>query len=104
MTIDNSALRACDVYDAALWPRPGGRAVQALRVLGVVVTRAFLGLLSEPSLRDLVVRRRADGVEVLRIPAGDPEAAADLLSHVQRQLAALPAEGFAQKWALGRAG
>ena len=36
-----------------------------------VVAELLGGLLPQPSLTDLVVRRNGDDVEVLRLPAGD---------------------------------
>ena len=49
-------------------------------------------------MHDVVVIRRDDGTEVLRVPAGDPYAAGDLLAMVRTELAGTDAESFLRAW------
>jgi hypothetical protein len=86
------------VFTAALVARPGGPLMHALRVAGAVTAQLLLQLIPSPSVHDVVVIRRRDGVEVLREPAGDPLVAGDLLADVQRQLEELDPESFLAEW------
>ena len=65
-------LRAADVYQAALQPVPGGRLKRSARLAGAFVAELAWGLLPAPGLFDVVVTRRSDGAEVVRVGAGDP--------------------------------
>ncbi len=58
-----------------------------------------MGLLPAPSLSDVVVTRRSDGAELLRVPAGDPTVPGDMLALAQRQLDELDPETFLAEWA-----
>lgn len=92
--------RAGDVYAVALRERPVGRVRGAVRVVWGAVATGFLGLVPAPSEGDLIVTRRSDGAQLLRTQAGDAEAAAALLAHVEEQLATLSAAEFAERWSL----
>jgi hypothetical protein len=76
-------VRAVEVLVADPEPRPGARLLRGARLLGAVVAELAWGLLPGPSVSDVVVRRRDDGTEVLRIPAGDPLLAGDPSRHVR---------------------
>ena len=53
-----------------------------------------MGLLPGPDVHDVVVTRREDGEEVLRVPAGDPFMPGDLLARVRTELQELDPETF----------
>jgi hypothetical protein len=91
-------VRAADVLVARLEPRRGGRALRGARLLAAFAAELALGLLPAPSVSDVVVRRRDDGAEVLREPAGDPNVPGDMLRYVQQQLEALGVEDFLREW------
>lgn len=93
------AVRARDVFVAALQPRPGGRLLHALRLAGATTAQLLQQLVPSPSVHDVVVTRRDDGTEVLRIPAGDPLLAGDPLAYVREQLDRLDPEAFLEEWA-----
>jgi hypothetical protein len=57
-------------------------------------------LIPSPSVHDVVVSRRDDGREVLRIPAEDPLLAGDTLAVVRDQLERVDADTFLADWAL----
>lgn len=82
----DSAPRARTVLSAHLDPRPGPAPVRAARWVHYLVAELLGGLVPQPSLTDLVVRRTADDVEVLKLPAGDLPASEQLLHYVKRQL------------------
>jgi hypothetical protein len=90
--------RAADVYAATLQPRPGGRLVRSARLLAAFAAELAWGLLPQPSLSDVVVTRRADGVEVVRVSAGDPNVPGEVLGLVQRHLAELSPAAFLAEW------
>ena len=50
-------------------------------------------------MHDVVVTRRADGAEVLRVPAGDPQDAGAMLQAVKAELRTTSAEEFVRGWA-----
>lgn len=90
---------AASVYRVSIEPpgpgRPRLRAVVRTVMLGVA---AMTGWYDEPTSGDLVVRRRDDGREVLRVDAGTSEEAAGLLAHVREQLDAMTARQFRDTW------
>ena len=92
--------RAASLYSAALEPRPGGRARHRLRVAGAFVAQLAWGLLPGPTVYDVVVRRRDDGTEVVRIPADEPGVPADMLTAVRAELDALTPEEFLAGWSV----
>ncbi|WP_138732386.1 hypothetical protein [Modestobacter excelsi] len=92
------AQRASDVYEATLQPRRGGRLVRSARFLAAFAAELAWGLLPQPSLSDVVVTRRADGAEVVRVSAGDPNVPGEMLGLVQRHLAELSPAAFLAEW------
>lgn len=87
-------------YAAELRSRPGGTGQRRLRWLGTFVSGLLEGLVPAPSLQDLVVVRRADGIEVLRTPAGEANEATALLNDVERQLETETVASFSETWTL----
>jgi hypothetical protein len=92
--------RAASLWSAALEPRPGGRARHRLRVAGAFVAELAWGLLPGPTVYDVVVRRRDDGTEVVRIPADEPGVPADMLTAVRAELETLAPEEFLAGWSV----
>lgn len=89
------------VLSVAVEP-PSSRRRRALRIVTIPlrVYAAGLGVLDEPSFGDVVVRRRDDGSEVLRVPVHGAEATATQLAHVRHQLSALTEDEFLERWSL----
>jgi hypothetical protein len=94
----NGGQRAADVYAADLRPRPGGPVRHVLRVAGAFVAQLALQLLPAPAVHDVVVTSRADGREVLRVPAEDPLLPGDLLAQIRAELDRLDPEAFLVAW------
>ncbi|MCD4535953.1 hypothetical protein LRP67_17835 [Nocardioides sp. cx-169] len=99
MTAEEPAL-AGDVYAHVLETLRRGRLRRAA-ILAVDVVASVLSAPSElSSAGDVVVRRRADGVEVLRVPVGPPEEAAQISAHVEQQLAGMSPAEFRATWGI----
>ena len=92
------APRAAAVFSADLAPRPGSRLLHVARVAGAFLSELLFQLLPAPSVHDVVVTRRDDGAEVLRVPAGEPMTAGDLLRSVRAELDRLGPEEFLAGW------
>jgi hypothetical protein len=90
--------RAAEVVEATLRPRAGGRVLRSGRLLAAFAAELAWGLLPQPSLSDVVVTRRRDGAEVLRVSAGDPNVPGEMLALVQRHLAELSPAAFLAEW------
>ncbi len=93
-------VRASTVYSADLEPRPGGRVRHRLRVAGAFVAELAWGLLPGPTVFDVVVRRRDDGTEVLRVPGTEPGVPAQLLGAVRAELDTLGPQEFLDGWSV----
>jgi hypothetical protein len=91
-------LRAADVFVADLRPRRGGRLMHGVRIAGAFVSQLALQLIPAPDVHDVVVSRRDDGEEVLRVPAGDPLQPGEVLAHVRTELETLDPETFLAGW------
>ncbi|MFW3172127.1 hypothetical protein [Geodermatophilus sp. CPCC 206100] len=98
MSAQRDDVRAAELYVADLEPHPGGRVQRTLRVAGAFLSELVSGLLPAPTVSDVVVRRRADGAEALRVPAADPVLPGDLLRFVREQLDSMDAEAFLAEW------
>lgn len=85
-----------EVHRRSWWRRLGVTIYVALSALS-------MGYLGMPSAGEVVVRRRADGVEVLRTDAEAEEGTAYVLAHVREQLATLSVAEFQQAWGIGPA-
>ena len=90
--------RAADVYEATLQPKPGGRLERGARLAGAFVAELAWGLIPSPDLFDVVVTRRSDGAEVLRVGAGNPNVPGDMLGLVNQHLADLSPAAFLDEW------
>lgn len=101
VTVDEPAL-ARDLYTHLLEPLRRGR----LRRAAVLAVDVIASALSAPSdlssAGDVVVRRRADGAEVLRVPVGPPEEAAQVSAHVEQQLADMSPAEFRKTWGIAQ--
>jgi hypothetical protein len=93
-----AGVRAADVFAIDLRPRSGGRLMHAAWVAGAFVSQLSWQLIRAPDVHDVVVTRRADGGEVLRIPAGDPLLPGEVLAHVRTELETLDPEAFLAGW------
>jgi hypothetical protein len=91
-------VRAADIFGAELLPRPGGRLLHAARIAGAFVAELSWQLLPAPSVHDVVVTRRDDGSEVLRLPAGLPLLAGEPLARIRAELERLDPESFLREW------
>ena len=85
--------QADEVYEAFL---DGKRDVGFVRGMGYAVlsTLATLGIGDAGVPGDVVVRRKADGVEVLRYDAGDETLAPQALGELREQLASMTESEF----------
>ncbi|WP_245177106.1 gamma carbonic anhydrase family protein [Geodermatophilus sp. DF01-2] len=72
--------------------------MRSARLLAAFVAELSWRLFPGPSMSDVVVRRRRDGTEVLRLPAGDPLVPGDQLQHVRDMLDALGTQEFLRAW------
>lgn len=92
---------AGDVYSVELATYTGGKAVrQFLFRLVTLVSAPISGWVGGPSIAQLVVRRRSDDVEVLRMDAGDEEASGLLIHELRDQLETLTPDEFQDRWDL----
>jgi hypothetical protein len=89
---------AADVFDLSLRPRPGGRLRHWLRLGGAFASQMLGQLVPSPAVHDVVVIRRTDGSEVLRVPAEDPLTVGDLIAYLREQLGQLDEETFLAEW------
>ena len=91
---------AGDVYEHELTASRGGRVRRALSGVANAVVNVEGGPLELASVGDVVVRRRADGVEVLRVPAGPSEEAALTLEEIEEQLRSVTPDAFRERWGI----
>jgi len=96
--VGQGGIPAADVFAAELHPRRGGWLLQRARVAGAFVSELMWELVPSPSVHDVVVTRRDDGAEVLRVEAGDPFQEGDALARMRAELERLPAEEFLARW------
>jgi hypothetical protein len=93
-------VRAADVFIAELRPRPGGRLRHRLRIAGAFVAELAWQLLPAPAVHDVVVTRRDDGTEVLRVPASLPLLDGEALAQMRAELDRLDPESFLREWSV----
>lgn len=86
---------AREVYDVGLDAKPEVGFVRGLgyAVMGALATLGVGDSIGVPG--DLVVRRKSDGRELLRMDAGGEETAAQALGEMRQQLDAMTAAEFA---------
>lgn len=89
---------AAEEYELTLEPheRRGLRRLGA--VLWAMASSVTLGFLGMPSVGEYVVRRRADGTELLRIDAESDETTAFVREHIVDQLGRMTPEEFEAAW------
>ena len=89
---------AGSIYEARHDVRSRARILQiAATGLWVALSALTMGRLTAP-VPDVVVRRRADGRELLRLDTDSDQEAADLLDRVRADLAELGAAAFCARW------
>lgn len=100
MTATYDPLTADEVYSSGLEPpvRSRGRRV----FFGALDLWCAMtgGLLELTRAADVVVRRRSDGGEELRVSAGPPPASLPVLEQVRDDLAELSPEEFRDAWGI----
>lgn len=89
---------ASAVLAADLRPRPGGRLLHWARIAGAFLSQLAWQLIPSPAVHDVVVHRRNDGREVLRVPAEDPLVPGDMLAVVRGQLDRMDVDAFLADW------
>jgi hypothetical protein len=92
--------RAADLFVADLRPRPGGPALHVLRIAGAFLAQLAWQLIPSPAVHDVVVTRRRDGAELLRLPAEDPLVPGELLAYIRGQLDEMDPTAFLAEWRL----
>lgn len=92
---------AGDVFLAKLEPHPRTRLRAVLGAALDLWCALSGGLLELTGSGDVVVRRRVDYAEELRIFAGPPESASRVLAEVREDLRRLTPEGFRDTWGIG---
>lgn len=100
MTATLEPLAADEVYAVLLEPHPRPRAQVLLHAALDLWCATSGGLLELTRAGDVVLRRRHDGVEELRIPAGPPETALPVLQQIRDDLETLSPEQFRRGWGL----
>lgn len=91
---------ADEVYVAGIEPHPRPRGRRVLEAALDLWCASFGGLMELSSAGDVVVRRRHDDGEELRLAAGPPQHAAGVLDEVRSDLARLDPEEFRAAWAI----
>lgn len=103
MTSTLEPLAASEVYRVLFEPhrrRPVRRVLAAALDLWCATSG---GLLELTTAGDVVVRRRHDGAEELRLFAGPPQSAAPVLAELGADLARLSPEQFRSAWGIDQA-
>ena len=95
---------AAEVFTLSLRPRPGGRLRYVLRIAGAFAAQFLASLVPSLAVHDVVVTRRADGEEVLRLPPEDVLSEGDLLAHMRQQMEGMDEETFLAEWRSKTAG
>lgn len=100
MTDESATFEAASLHlEASLAPRKGTPLVKAMRTVATIAAGLLTNdLESGPSAIDLVVARRSNGGEVLRVSAGTAEEAGRLLARVRRDLDEKCVADFVAEW------
>lgn len=93
-------LAAAEIYHVHLEPHPRPRGRRILRAALDLWCATSGGLLELSSAGDVVVRRRVDDGEELRIFAGPPGTAAPMLNQIREDLEEFSPEDFRSAWGL----
>ena len=100
MTATLEPLAADEVYSSALEPRPRSRPRRLLVSALDLWCATTGGRMELTRAADIVVRRRSDDVEELRVPVPVADDAPVLLDVVREQLETLSPEEFRAAWGL----
>lgn len=101
MTATYEPTAADEIYSSALEPPPRGRVGRVVRSALDLWCAMTGGLLELTSSADVVVRRRSDAGEELRIAGGAPTVSLSLLEQVRIDLEEMSPEEFRVEWGLG---
>lgn len=100
MTATLEPLAAGEVYRLLFEPHRRRRSRRVVAAVLDLWCATSGGLLELTSAGDVVVRRREDDGEELRIFAGPPSVAAPMLDQVAQDLQALSPEEFREAWGI----
>lgn len=100
MSGDETSAVAGDLWRAEVEPPRRSLPRRLGAAAGALVAAAFGDAGEVISAGDVVVRRRSDGVEVLRVPGGPSEELAWTLQSVREQLENLSPDAFREAWDL----
>ncbi len=100
MTSTLEPLAADEVYTAGLEPHPRSTSRRVLDTALDLWCASFGGLLELSGVADVVVRRRHDGGEELRLYAGPAQHAVLVLAETTEDLATCSPEEFRAAWGL----
>lgn len=96
MTDPSAPARATFVLSLERHQHQGWRRLRLLTWSALALVS--LGAVDTPSVGEFVVRRRADGAEVLRMDAESQEETSILQHELESQLDTLTAGAFAERW------
>ena len=100
MTATLEPLDAGEIYSSVLEPRPRSAPRRLLASVLDLWCATTGGRMELTRAADIVVRRRSDGAEELRVPVPSADDAPVLLDVVREQLAALSPGEFRAAWGL----
>ena len=89
---------AGDHLEALINSNAHGRLGRGLAWLSAYVKAFFFGDFSGAALGTIEVRYKTTGDEVLRVGSGTRDETADLLVHIEQDLAQLPLSDFLAEW------
>lgn len=101
MTATYEPIAADEIYTSALEPPPRGPVTRVLRSALDLWCAMTGGLLELTSSADVVVRRRSDAAEELRIAGGAPPVTLSLLERVRTDLDQMSPDQFRAEWGIG---
>lgn len=101
MTATYEPLTADEIYTSALEPPVRGRVGRVLRAALDLWCAMTGGLLELTSSADVVVRRRSDDGEEMRVAGAAPTVSLSLLEQVRIDLVAMSPDQFRSEWGIG---
>lgn len=100
MTATYEPATADEIYSSALEPPPRGRIGRVVRSALDLWCAMTGGLLEMTTSGDVVVRRRSDQGEELRIAGGAPTVSLSLLERVRADLVEMSPDEFRGEWGI----
>lgn len=100
MTATYEPTAAGEVYSSALEPSPRGRIGRAVCSALDLWCAMTGGVLELTSAADVVVRRRSDAGEELRVAGGPPSVSLGLLEQVRADLVVMGPDEFRSEWGI----